>query len=119
MKLTALRPILWTQNLEESLKFYSEVLGFTIAEYNPDWQWASLHHNEVEVMLSAFNQHSPQKESLFTGSFYFTVVDVENLWLDLKIKTKVCYPLETFDWGMREFAIYDPNGYILQFGEEI
>jgi len=23
------------------------------------------------------------------------------------------------DWGMREFAIYDNNGYMLQFGQEI
>ena len=26
--------------------------------------------------------------------------------------------IETFEWGMREFAIYDNNGYVLQFGQE-
>jgi len=28
----------------------------------------------------------------------------------------VVYPIESFDYGMREFAIRDNNGYILQFG---
>ncbi len=34
-------------------------------------------------------------------------------------KARLCYDIETFPWGMREFAVYDNNGYILQFGEEI
>jgi len=36
----------------------------------------------------------------------------------LKDKVRVCYPLENFEYGMREFAIYDNNGYLLQFGQE-
>jgi len=31
----------------------------------------------------------------------------------------VVYPLEDCAYGMREFAIRDNNGYILQFGQEI
>ena len=27
--------------------------------------------------------------------------------------------IETFDWGLRGFAIYDNNSYMLQFGQEI
>ncbi|MFN5228579.1 MAG: hypothetical protein ACK5Q3_18600 [Planctomycetota bacterium] len=27
--------------------------------------------------------------------------------------------LEDFDYGMREFAIYDNNGYLLQFGQSL
>ena len=30
----------------------------------------------------------------------------------------VVYPMETFGYGMREFAVYDNNGYLLQFGQE-
>lgn len=39
------------------------------------------------------------------------------LWKDLKIKANSCYEIETFDWEMREFSIYDNNKYILQFGQ--
>ena len=38
---------------------------------------------------------------------------------DLKTKAKICYEIETFDWDMREFAVYDNNGYILQFGQPV
>ena len=41
------------------------------------------------------------------------------MWNEVKENVKICYPLETFEWGMREFAIYDNNGYMLQFGQEI
>jgi len=36
---------------------------------------------------------------------------------DYEEETRVCYPIENFAYGMREFAIYDNNGYLLQFGE--
>jgi hypothetical protein len=32
---------------------------------------------------------------------------------------RICYLIETFEYGTREFAIYDNNGYVLQFGQEL
>jgi uncharacterized glyoxalase superfamily protein PhnB len=54
-----------------------------------------------------------------TGSLYFKTDDVNALWLRLKDKCKVEYPPEDFEYGMREFAIRDNSGYLLQFGQEI
>jgi hypothetical protein len=36
-----------------------------------------------------------------------------------KDKARICYELEEFEYGMREFAVYDNNGYLLQFGEPV
>ena len=55
----------------------------------------------------------------FTGSFYISVDNADALWNELKTKCKVCYEIENFEWGMREFAIFDNNGYTLQFGHKI
>jgi hypothetical protein len=53
-------------------------------------------------------------------SFYFMVdEDIDQLRSACKDQAAVCYPLETFNYGMREFAIYDNNGYLLQFGQEV
>ena len=41
------------------------------------------------------------------------------VWEQLQATATICYPLEDFAYGMREFAIYDNNGYVLQFGEVI
>ncbi|WNI38101.1 VOC family protein [Chryseobacterium sp. SG20098] len=114
---TALRPVFWTENLDETITFYMNVLGFTLMGRNDDWQWASLRKNDIYIMLSQPNEHETNFSIGFSGSFYFNVNQVDDLWEDLKTKAKVCYEIETFEWGMREFAIYDNNGYILQFGE--
>ena len=55
----------------------------------------------------------------FTGSFYVNVDNVNDIWTSLKQNTNIVYGIEDFEWGMREFAIYDNNGYIIQFGQNI
>ena len=119
MNYLALRPMLWTNQLLETLQFYTETLGFTCHEYNEEWGWASLGRDGVELMLSRPNEHTPFEKAQFTGSFYISTDDVEANWHELKDKVSICYPIETFEWGMREFAIYDNNGYLLQFGQEV
>ena len=49
MKFTALRPMLWTDKLEETITFYTGILGFTCGEKNEEWGWASLHRNNAEL----------------------------------------------------------------------
>lgn len=43
---------------------------------------------------------------------------MDALWAQLREKAAVVYPIESFDYGMREFAIRDVDGYVLQFGQE-
>ncbi len=117
MNIKRLTPMLWTDKLEETITFYTEILQFTCGEKNTDWGWASLHNGNAEIMLAKPNEHSAFTKCNFTGSFYFEVDDVETIWGQLKDKSEIVYPLESFEWGMREFAIYDNNGYLLQFGE--
>jgi uncharacterized glyoxalase superfamily protein PhnB len=70
-------------------------------------------------MLSAPNEHEGDVRPAFTGSLYFRVAQVDELWLQVKDHARVSYPIETFDYGMREFAIYDNSGYLLQFGQAV
>ena len=119
MKLKALRPMLWSDKLDETIDFYVNVLGFIVGERNDEWGWASLYKDEVELMLAKPNEHTAFDKPIFTGSFYFNTDNVDKLWEDLKDKAKVCYEIENFDWEMREFAIYDNNGYMLQFGQNV
>ena len=70
-------------------------------------------------MFSSPTKHEGDIAPSFTGSLYFRISDVDALWLRRKNEARVCYALETFPYGMREFAIYDNNGYLLQFGEAV
>lgn len=119
MKFQPIVPMIWTNEIEQTLSFYTEVLGFACGDRNEEWGWASLYRGECEMMIAKPNAHTPFERPTFTGSFYIKTDEVEVLWDLLKDKAKVCYALDDFDWGMREFAVYDNNGYILQFGQDI
>lgn len=119
MKLKRLTPMFWTQHLQETIDFYTRVLGFTCGGHNADWAWAALHRDDVEIMLAIPNAHTPFEKPLFTGTIYITTDQVDQLWAELKDKVKIAYPLDDFEHGMREFAIYDNNGYMLQFGQDL
>ena len=119
MRVNSLTPMLRTWDLPGTIEFYKRVLGFECETYEPDWCWACLTHGPVSVMFSGPNEHEGDTAPSFTGSLYLRVKDVDSLWSRLKDQARVCYPLETFPYGMREFAIYDNNGYLLQFGEAV
>ena len=117
MQLKGPVPVLYVADMDESIRFYCDVLGFRCA--NRMDGWASLQHGPAEIMLSLPNEHLPFEKATFTGSFYFQAQDVDSLWKQIREKATVVYPIEDFDYGMREFAIRDSNGYVLQFGQEI
>lgn len=119
MKLSSLIPLIYTNNIQETLDFYIKLLGFECVTNEEAWGWAQLQHDDINIMISKPNAHIPFDKANFTGSFYFNTEHVDELWLKLKDITELCYPIENFDYGMREFAIYDNNGYLLQFGQEI
>lgn len=119
MVLTRLRPMLFTRDLDESIRFYTEVLGFTCGARNNDWGWAALHLDDVEIMLAIPNAHTPFDAPKFTGSLYINTDDATQFWEQVKDKARICYEPEDFDWGMREFGIFDNNGYLLQFGQDL
>ena len=119
MKIEKLMPMLRTWDLAGSIEFYTSVLGFKCRAHEPDLGWASLGHGEFSVMFSSPNEHEGDVGPAFTGSLYFRVKEIDSVWAQLKEQARVCYPIETFDYGMREFAIYDNNGYLLQFGEAV
>ncbi|MEP6919464.1 MAG: VOC family protein [Acidobacteriota bacterium] len=119
LKLRDLTPMLRTRDLRGSVDFYTTVLGFACDAHAADWGWASVHRDLVSIMFALPNHHEPFDGPVFTGSLYINSDDVDALWERVKDTARVCYPIDDFDYGMREFAIYDNNGYLLQFGCEI
>ena len=119
MKLLSLRPMIWSRELQHTIDFYTQVLGFTCVEYNDDWGWAVLKSDDIEIMVATPNEHTPFDKPMFTGSLYIITDNVDYWWEQLKDKVKLCYDIEDFEYNMREFAFYDNNGYLIQYGQEI
>ena len=112
-------PMLWVPDVKQTVKFYTEILGFTCDNFSEEQNWASVSRDTVVFMLAVPNENVTYEGPTFTGSFYIRVDAVDDLWNELKDKTEVVYPIDSFDYGMREFAIKDSNGFMLQFGQEV
>ncbi|KAF0245568.1 MAG: hypothetical protein FD167_3532 [bacterium] len=122
MKLTNLIPLLETDNLKETIEFYTEKLGFVCESVYPDNGtpcWTNLRKDAVTIMFSLKSPHTTAEKPIMTGSLYLYPDDVDQVWEQLKDKVIVEYPIENFEYGMREFAIRDCNGYIIQFGQGV
>lgn len=119
LRMTGLRPMLYTPDVEGTVEFYVRILGFTCGDRLQDWSWAAVHRDDIEIMVARPNAHTPFNGAVFSGSIYINVTDVDALWASVRDRVKVCYAPEEFDWGMREFGIWDLNGYLLQFGQDL
>ncbi len=111
--------MIWTEDLSATIDFYCNILGFECGERNDDSDWASLRIDDVAIMAAKPSEHTQYEKIGFTGNFYFNTDNVDALWENLKDKARVCFGIESFEYGMREFAIYDNNGYVLRFGQDI
>jgi uncharacterized glyoxalase superfamily protein PhnB len=119
MRLSGLRPVLYTTDIQTTITFYTRILGFTCEALDFSAGWASLKRDDVGIMLSKPGDHVPFEKPIFTGSIYVNTDDVDALWNLFKDKVNICYEIENFDYGMREFGIYDNNGYLVQFGQSV
>ena len=125
---TKLTPNLIVGNVERSLAFYEDALGFargmTVPEQSP-FVFASVTSGPVEIFLndrSTVTKESPQMAGLAFGggnTMFIEVTGIDAFHDAIKPRVKVIMPLVTQWYGMREFAIEDPDGYVITFAERV
>ena len=118
MAYNALVPTLEVKNMDDTVAFYTTYLDFECISRESD-HWAFLQKDDVCIMLSSRFNKDEFPETGFTGGFYIYVDDIDVVWQILKDKVDIFYPLDNFEFGMREFAILDCNGYKIHFGQEL
>ncbi len=120
MKLKQLIPMLESDDMEATIGFYTETLGFKVydkAENERGTYWCSLYRDDAEIMFTDRNVHSKEKKATFHGVLYFYPDNVNELWEELREKVKVEWEPQDFGYGMYDFAIRDNNDFILAFGQ--
>lgn len=108
-------PILASLNTEETVKFYTEKLGFT---FHSEWD-GYLIFSKDEIMLHFWTTDDPSIPKN-TGC-YVNVIAVDELYAEYETQG-VIHPegkLTDMPWEMRQFSILDNNGNIIHFGEDI
>lgn len=69
MKFHPIVPMIWTKELQATIDFYCDVLGFTCGNYSEEWGWAAIHKDECELMVARPNEHTLLKLLIFRVLF--------------------------------------------------
>ena len=118
-KLVKARSVLAVKDLQSSVAFYREKLGFTVnAEYDG---WCFLSRGGIQLMLG----HCPDEvpASQINDHSYFAYIEVEGIdELHSEFQARGLVSLsapESKAWGMREFMVTTPDGHRIMFGQEL
>jgi lactoylglutathione lyase len=123
-----LTPNLVVANVERSLAFYVDTLGFERGMTVPDASplvFASVTSGPIEVFfndVAAAVKEYPAFSARpigASGTLYIEVDGVDALHERLKPSVTIVMPMVTQFYGVREFAIEDPDGYVITFAERV
>jgi len=119
---------LLVSSVEHSLTFYEGVLGFTrgmtVPEQSP-FVFAAVTAGPVEIFFndrSTIAKESPQfaGRALGGGNTMFVEIEAIDEYHDqIKDRVKMIMPIVTQWYGVREFAVEDPDGYVITFAQHV
>jgi uncharacterized glyoxalase superfamily protein PhnB len=123
-----LTPNLLVSSVERSLAFYVGTLGFerglTVPDESP-FVFASVTSGAVEIFLNDATTAAKEYPAFAdrpigaTATMFIEMQGVDALHERLTGVATIVMPLVTQFYGMREFAIEDPDGYIITFAERV
>ena len=125
---TSVTPNLLVRDVSKSLSFYRDVLGFTMGETVPEKEpfvFVWMKHGDVSVFLNDINAAAHDYPAAArlpqggTAALFFILTDVDGYHARVAPKATVIMPLKTQFYGMREFAVTDPDGHIITFAERV
>ena len=129
MNFKKITPNLVVADLDKSLKFYRDILGFSISQTVPDkppFIFAWMKRGEAELFLNVNMPPQPGEPDLYAGkpigggtlSLYLVMEGIDELYASVQQqKIPIVIAMHTQFYGMKEFAVRDPDGYLLIFAE--
>ena len=127
-RFTSVTPNLIVRDVARSTAFYRDVLGFEIKQTVPDaepYVFVWLERNGVPVFLNDVNAAAHDYPAAAamppggTAAMFFIVTGVDSLHDEVAPRANVIMPIKTQFYGMREFAVTDPDGHIITFAERV
>jgi cytochrome c556/catechol 2,3-dioxygenase-like lactoylglutathione lyase family enzyme len=104
------------RDMDETLAFYQK-LGFRLTGCHPDKAkptWAEVRRDSVVLQFHTEPPCCTPPTPVCSGTFYMFPESVAELAEELRGKVEFAWGP---DYGMREFAVQDPNGYYIAFTE--
>ena len=105
-------PILFSDDLEATVAFYCELLGFSLGFRMENIVGLNLDRVSIHVVAG-----QPKPEG---AQVYFVVSDVDAYFESLQLPdASLLYPPSDQPYGLRDFALRDNQGYGLTFGSHL
>lgn len=118
-RLAAFAPQFLVDDLPRAVAFYRDVLGFSFGEvwdgfYAVGWRDGLQIHLKEAPKTLADRAHRRANEHL---DAYGEVVGIEAFYEQCRRRgANILKPLSRRPWGIQDFYVEDPEGYILAFG---
>lgn len=111
------------RDVAASLAFYTDVLGFERHFVREDMAFAIVGRGPAWVHLQSTDDEEALRATATQIAMYVTVKGLDALHEQLEPRLRHLpegrhRPPFTQDYGMREFHVKDPDGFLLFFGEE-
>lgn len=105
-------PILYSSDIARSIAYYTEVLDF-----EHKWEWGNpptfggVSKDSVEIFFCKDGQGHP---GTWLSIFVENADEYHNM-IEPK-GAKIIHPPQTYEWGVREMLVEDPDGHKIRFG---
>lgn len=118
MRFRSVSPRLTTSDLEATIAFYRDRLGFVAGECWPaDAPTFVLLQRDGVTLQFARAEHPLPDPAAAEIAIHLDVSDADALHEELAGMLPVEWGPEVYWYGRREFAVRDPNGYLVIFSE--
>lgn len=126
MELKSLTPNLMVENVNETIEFYTKTLNFELLQTVPEkgvLDWGFVKKEDVFIMFqqkSSIQEEYPQLKGMNAGgalTLYIRVEDLLEWYAKIKDQVNLIKTLHKTFYGANEFAIQDPNGFIITFSD--
>ncbi len=124
-------PELWCSDFDESLRFYTEVLDFSVTQRRGNDYHAYLERGDAQLMIARWEQDgtwepAPLEKPFGRGvNFFILVEDIRALYGAVKsagyepfvdLHSRGYWRTDRID-ERTEFGLLDPDGYLLRFSQ--
>jgi predicted enzyme related to lactoylglutathione lyase len=122
--LTGISPVLLVADLERSVAWYTERLGFVCEVHGEPPNFATASRDGETILLalapkgSKLVPHWQIVEKMW--NVYIRVDDVDAIYAEVQERgTEIDYTIYNAPHGFREFGVTDPDGHDIAFGQRI
>lgn len=121
--LTQAVPVLEVTDVAASMAWYREVLGFIADPFpqSPPFEFAILRHRGTEIMLRRGTPRLGPGPRPYRWDVYLRLTGgrLREVYAELSRRQLVTRRLERMVYGVAEFEVTDPDGYVFCLSEEL